>query len=269
MKTKTPLMPPTPTGNFKVHLLIIVLFASAITANGQNDLKNWNAAHLNLSFTKKLDLRLGYLQAYNLKNRFSKDFGQYSANVSGDITKRISVSAGTVLGSVSTTDGSNRFTLRGTYKTSIANVLSWSNSIQGEVHSPNETRYRYRGVYITRLATKKRLTFLKLSPSASYSLYYNIGGQPIQYYDKDGIAATRQTPDGFHRGRLSLNLNSKIARHLSFGVYYMMQREFNLLVDDYHKINVVNPATGKTTRRFNDYNVIGTTLSYDLNFFKK
>jgi hypothetical protein len=179
------------------------------------------------------------------------------------------VSTGAILGSISAADGANRFVLRGTYKIPLADVLNWSNSIQGEIHSSNEIRYRYRLIYITRLATKKRLDFLRLSPSASYSLFYNIGGDPIQYYDNNEVAIVNQTPDGFHRGRLSLNLNSKITRNMTLSVYYMMQREFNLFTDDYHNINIVNPVTGKTVRRFQDYNVIGTTLSFDLNLYKK
>jgi hypothetical protein len=103
----------------------------------------------------------------------------------------------------------------------------------------------------------------------SYSLFYNIGGNPIQYYDKNEVSTVMQTPDGFHRGRLSLNLNSKISKYLSLSVYYMMQREFNLFTDDYHKINIVNPVTGNIIRRFQDYNVIGTSLSLDFNLYKK
>ena len=250
-------------------LYIFLTFFSCSSIYAQNDLKSWNSAQLDLSFTKKLDMRLGYLGAYNISNGFSHDFNQYSAHLDYDFTKRFSVSAGAILGSLSAADGANRATLRATFKTPIADVLSWSNSIQGEIHSVNETRYRERVIYITRLSTKRRLDFLRLSPSVSYSLYYNIGGNTIQYYDKTGAPVVRQTPDGFHRGRLSFNLNSKITKHLSFTVYYMMQREFNLWTDEYHNINVVNPVTGKTTRRFDDYNVIGTALSFNFDLYKK
>jgi hypothetical protein len=260
---------PIPVYNFKTLFLCSLFLASVFSVNAQNDLKNWNSAQLDLSLTKKLDLRFGHLRGYNISNGFSSDFNQSSIHIDYDFTKRFSMSTGAILGSLSAADGANRFTLRGTYKTPIADILSWSNSIQGEVHSSNETRYKYRLIYITRLATKKRLDFLRLSPSVSYSLFYNIGGNPIQYYDKNEIPTVRQTPDGFHRGRLSFNLNSRITKNLSFSIYYMMQREFNLFTDDYHKINIVNPVTGKITRRFQDYNVIGTTLAFDFNLYKK
>lgn len=253
----------------KTLFLSSLFLASIFSANAQNDLKSWNSAQLNLSFTKKLDLRFSHLRGYNISNGFSNDFSQSSIRIDYDFNKRFSMSTGVILGSLSAADGANRFLLRGTYKIPLADVLNWSNSIQGEIHSSNETRYRYRLIYITRLSTKRRLDFLRLSPSVSYSLFYNIGGNPIQYYDKNEAPVVQQTPDGFHRGRLSLNLNSKITKNLSLSVYYMMQREFNLFTDDYHKINIVNPVTGKIIRRFQNYNVIGTTLSFDFNLYKR
>lgn len=235
----------------------------------QNDLKSWNSLQLDISLTKKLDLRLGHLQAFNISDNFSRDFNQSSGRLDYDVTKRISLAAGAVLGSLSAADDANRLTLRGTYKIPIADILSWSNSVQGEVHSVTENRYRYRILYITRLATKRRLDFLRLSPSISYILFYNIGGRPIQYYDNDDDPAVLQTPDGFHRGRLSVNLNSKINKNLSFTVYFMMQREFNFLTGNYHKMNITDPNTGKIVRPFNDFNVIGTTISVNFDLYKK
>ena len=245
------------------------LFFGISSGYAQNDLKSWNSFQLDISLTKKLDLRLGHLEAFNISDNFSRDFSQSSARLDYDVTKRVSLSAGAVLGSLSAADDANRLTLRGTYKIPIADILSWSNSIQGEIHSATENRYRYRILYITRLATKRRLYFLRLSPSISYTLFYNIGGRPIQYFDNDDDPAVLQTPDGFHRGRLSVNLNSKLNKNLSFTVYFMMQREFNFLTDDFHKMNIIDPNSGKIVRPFHDFNVIGTTISVNFDVYKK
>src|SRR5215831_7087739 len=121
--------------------LCCLSFLSFSSIHGQNDLKSWNSAQLGLSFTKKLDLHLGYMRAYNISNGFSHDFNQFSAHIDYDLTKKFSLSAGAVLGSLSAADGSNRVTLRGTIKTHVAGMLSWSNSIQGEIHSELEPRY--------------------------------------------------------------------------------------------------------------------------------
>ncbi len=246
-----------------------LLVCGMSSAYAQNDLISWNSLQLGMSLTKKLDLRLSHLEAFNISDNFSRDFSQSSARLDYDVTKRVSILAGAVLGSLSAADDANRLTLRGTYKIPIADILTWSNSIQGEIHSATENRYRYRILYITRLAAKRRLDFLRLSPSISYTLFYNIGGKSIQYYDNDDDPAVLQTPDGFHRGRLSANLNSKINKNLSFTVYFMMQREFNFLTDDYHKMNITDPNTGKIVRPFHDFNVIGTTISVNFNLYKK
>lgn len=251
------------------YLLALISILPGLNGFGQPEWKNWNSLQLNLSITKKLDLRFSHLRSFDIGNNYSRDFNQSSVHLDYDLTKRFSLSAGAILGSLSDADGAHRLVLRSTYKINLANALTWSNSMQGEVHSSNETRYRYRAVYITRLGTKKRLDFLRLSPSVSYSLYYNIGGNPIQYYDKSENPAVLQSPDGFHRGRLSVNLNSKITNHLSFSLYYMMQREFNIFSSDYHKMNIVNPATGKTVRPFQDYNVLGATISLNFDLYKR
>lgn len=246
-----------------------LLFLATTSVYAQNDLKNWNSLQLKLSLSKKLDLHFSHLRGYNIRNNYSNEFNQSSARINYDFTNRFSVSGGVTIGALSAADGANRLTVRSTYKIPVASALTWSNSIQGEVHSSKETRYKYRIVYTTRLALKKRLDFLRLSPSVLYSLYYNIGGNPIQYYDKNDDPLVQQTPDGFHRGRLSINLNTRISENLSFSLYYMMQREFNLLSSDYHKMNIVNPNTDKIVRPFQDYNVIGATISLNFDLYKK
>lgn len=249
--------------------ILALLIITISSCYAQNDLKNWNSLRLNLSLSKKMDVNIGHLRSYNISNGYVNEFNQSSVGIDYDFTKRFSVSSGVVIGEFSPSDGANRLTLRSTYKVPIANMLVWSNSVQGELHSSKETHYKYRVLYITKLATKKRLDFLRLRPSISYYLYYNIGGDPIKYYDQNDNFVVEQTPDGFHRGRLSLNLNSKITKNLSVSLYGMMQREFNLFSDDYHKINVVDPVTGKTVRPFNNYNVIGVTATFDFDFIKK
>ena len=252
-------------------LLFAFISLLSFSSNSQTGWKNWNTAQLNLSFTKKMDLKLSHLRAFNISNGFSKDFNQSSAHLKYDLTKKVDIGAGfTIGGSNTLTDGGNRLSIRAGFKSKISKALIWTNSLQAELHDKHENRYHYRVILITRLAPKKRLDFLALSPSISYSLYYNIGGSPIQYYDqKTNAPSVKQTPDGFHRGRLMLNLNSKVTTNFSLSVYCMMQREFNFLTNDFRNMNVTNPLTGKVTRKFDNYNVAGLTLSYDINFFKK
>jgi Protein of unknown function (DUF2490) len=252
-----------------VILLFFVQLAVLTSINGQVGWKNWNTAQFQLSLSKKLDIKVSHMRAFDISNGFKTDFNQSAIQAGYELSRKWEVAAGFVKGGSSTlTDGSSRVTARLGYKVRLANVVNWSNSIQGEIHSATETRYRNRIIWTSRLAPRKRLDFLNLLPSVSYALFYNIGGSPIQYYDaKTGLPVVKQTPDGFHRGRLMLNLNSKINSHLTLSMYYMAQREFNLFTAEYRKINIVKPVTGRVTRAFDDYNVAGLTLTYDINLY--
>ena len=254
----------------KTYLWFLAL-AAGLSAEGQKELKSWNTAQLDLALTRKLDIRFSHLRAYNLSQQFIHEFNQSAIHVDYDLTKKFSLSAGVTLSpSLSNAEGKNRVSLRATHKVLLADALSWSNSLQAELHSAIETRYRERMIFITRLGMKKRLNFLRISPSVSWFLFYNIGGNPVQYYDaKTGDPVAKQAANGFHRGRLNFNLNSKISRHLSLSVYYMMQREFNLFTDEFHRINVVNPNTGKVVRPFDNFSVLGLSFSYGINLYRE
>jgi hypothetical protein len=163
---------------------------------------------------------------------------------------------------------SSRYYIRLSFKTPLLNSIVLSNSIQGEINSINETRFRNRIIYIGRISNKNRFHFLNLNLSATYWLYYNIGGNTIKYYDNNGNIIARNTPNGFHRGRLYLTANSKISKPFSVSVYYMNQQEFNLFSPELRKINVVNPVSGRITRRFDNFNTIGLSVIYNINLFK-
>jgi hypothetical protein len=239
------------------------------TTQAQSEWRNWDAINVTVSPTRQLDFRLSHLRSYNITDSFHNNFNQSSAQLEYTFFKRLSVMGGAMLtqfpgGGSNTSRGYARVS----YRLPLFKVLSFSNGIQAEVHSATEKRYQKRLIYITRLGLQKRLPFLRLAPSVSYWLYYNMGGQPIQYYDAAGVKLVKQTPDGFHRGRLFVNLNSKINRFVSVSVYYAKQTEFNLFNSPYRGINVKNPTTGKITRAFDSYNIIGASLAIDLNLYK-
>src|SRR6266496_52344 len=250
----------------KCSLSLIALLIG-LNCFGQSEWKNWDGVNLNLGVTRKIDIEVSHLRAYNISQSFLNSFNQWGIGMDYDFTKKLSAKIGYKLtsfpsGSVST----NRFLARGTYKIHLAKVISWSNAIQGEVNAAAGKGNYYRIIYMTRFAPRKRLNFLRLSPSVSYWLYYNIGGNAIQYFDEAGSPLVKETPDGIHRGRFTLNLNSKINNNLSLSLYYMNQHEFNLVGND---INVVDPNTGKVARPFNNFHVAGLSLAFSFDLYKK
>jgi len=252
--------------NFKKIFYLLCILSICDAAFAQ-EWKNWNSASLNLAFTKKLEVSASHLRSYTVFNSFTNGFNQTSFNLDYDFTKHFSVKAGySVTKFPADTVSAPKYLLRATYKLPLAKTITWSNSLQGEMHSANTKNYNYRIIYITRFSPRHRLEFLRLSPSISYWLFYNIGGKSIQYFDESGSPLARNTPDGLHRGRFILNLNSKINNNLSLSLYYLNQHEFNLTGND---LNVVNPRNGKIARPFRNYQVAGISLSLSFDLYKK
>ena len=248
--------------------LFILLMTIGYSSEAQTKWKTWGNAGVDLSLSKKTALGFNHLRSYNLSNSFSNNFNQTSATIDHDFTKHLTGKAGVTLSQYpSSGTTTQRYYLRGTNKVRLGGVVNWFNGLQAELHSGNETRFRDRIIYITRFAPRHRLDFLHLSPSVSYWLYYNLGGNPIQYYDKSGLPSVKQTPDGLHRGRLIINLNSKINKNLSVAIFYLNQTEFNL--GNNKGLNVVNPSTGKITRPFDSYQVAGLTFTFNFNLYSK
>ncbi len=254
----------------KNKLLVLITLASFQYADGQISWKNWDGVQWELGLSRKIELRLSHLRAFDLSGSMQPDFNQTSIQLSYELLKRLELSGGyTFAGNNSLTDGASRVFAKVSLKKRLLQQFNWTNALQGEVHSIQESRYKNRLIFTSRLATRKRISLLKLLPSVGYSLFYNIGGKPIQYYDKvSGMPTIINSPDGFHRGRLTISVNTKLSNTLSVSVFYMAQREFNLLSPVNREINVTNPLTGKIVRPFDDFNVIGMTISIDTKLYK-
>jgi hypothetical protein len=248
-----------------LFFLLIIQYSFA-----QSEWRMWDAVDAGLSVNKKTDVKFSHLRSYNITDSFTNNFNQASAQIDYDLNKHFTIRASGMYSSFPSGSASTiRGILRFSHKFSPIKKFTWTNGLQFEYHSNNETRFRERFIYITRLSLRKRIKFLRLSPSISYWLYYNIGGNTIKYYDPTGATYIRNTPNGIHRSRIILNLNSKINNNLSVSVYYLKQKEFNFLCPDDRKMNVSNPNNGKIYRPFDSYNVAGLSLQLDFKLKRK
>lgn len=247
-----------------VTLFSLVLL-STLNTSAQPEWQNWNGITVSAPVTKKLTARLGHTRAYNITNNYENQFNQTSIQLSYDLKKRWDVQSGIqFITPALSRDTRTRIYIRGAHTVRLANKLNWTNSLRIENNSKNENRFRQRIIYTTRIGLKKRIDFLRLAPSVSYTVFYNIGGNPINYYDKDALVIARQTPDGLHRSRITVNLNSKLSEYFSISVYYMRQQEFNFLASETRKMNVFDPVRNRTLRPFNNFNTIGVTGQFNL-----
>jgi Protein of unknown function (DUF2490) len=257
--------------NLKVVLIALFLCLLQSDINAQTEWQNWNGITVSAPLTNKLSVRLGHTRAYNITNNYESQFSQTAIQLSYDLKKRWDVQSGIqFITPAGSRDTRTRIYIRGAHTVRLAKKVMWTNSFRLETNSKSENRFTQRFIYTTRLGLKKRLDFLHLAPSISYSLFYNMGGNPINYYDKAAVLLATQTADGFHRSRFTINLNSKISPYFSLSVYYLRQQEFNLFAADTRAINVFDPVNNRTQRPFNNYNTIGITGQFNLEpLFKK
>jgi long-subunit fatty acid transport protein len=207
------------------------LFSTQLQA--QTEWQNWNALEVQGSITSKIALRGNFLKANDLTNGYKPTFTQVAFQASYDYNRQWDFQGGVQFITPATSrETRTRLFVRAAHTTRIANRFTWTNSLRAETNSKEETRFRQRIIFTTRLGLRKRLDFLNLAPSVAYTMFYNIGGNPIRYYDQEAQLIARQTPDGFHRSRFTLNLNSKVNDYLRISLYYMRQQEFNLFASD-------------------------------------
>lgn len=233
--------------DFRLFLIIFLISFPLMARAQEGDVLFRYAINFIVPLTKKLDLKIGHLSSYKF-DKFRNNLNLKNLRLSYDVNKKVSLSAGIALKKLSSSSRNlPRFVVGGDHKIRLLKKLSWKNSIQLEAHTKKEKKFRNRIIIGTRLGLRKKLDFLKLSPTIGYTLYYNIGGNKIQYYDNSYQPVIIQSPQGFHRGRFTVNLHSKINRQISLSVYYFRQNEFNLFTQKYRGINVVKP-NGDITR---------------------
>lgn len=250
---------------FKILLILCFAFLGAKQESfGQYETRLWNSFSIGAPLTENLNVRASYLKSLDLSNsEIQTAFNWYTLKLGYQINKDWSVDFGTAWMHL---PGSNRTTNRifaeGTHRIKLDKTFNLRNSLQFERHNDQEPRFDYRFILSSRIGLRKRLDFLNVAPSLTYSLFYNIGGAPIRYFNEQGEEFARDAANGFHRGRIMANFNFKLSDPLRLSVYYMNQHEFNLVISDTNKINVTNPTNGRIQRPFNNQHIIGISLSY-------
>lgn len=249
---------------FKAKLLSTAAFllVSCSGYSQQKEWQNWNSIGLKIPVSKTVDFKLSELAAFAPHNAFALNFAQTSATFSVDITKQLGFKFGDQLNYIPGSSNflRNRFFVKASFDHRLSKLFKAEHGLQAEMHSKAETRYQQRFIFSNSLSLRHRFSPLRLRPSIAYSLYYNVGGRSLQYYDKTGDPTAKQTPDGFHRGRLYARLNSRINKNVQLTLYYLNQSEFNFLTPEDKRINILNPSTGKIARPFDDYQVFGLSL---------
>lgn len=252
--------------NFKTSffLLALGLWISPKIASAQYETRIWNSYSIGVPLTENLDIKGSFLKALDPSGQdLETSFNWYALKLGYQIHKDWTLDLGTAWMQVPSADRTtNRIFVEGTHRLKLDKRFVLRNSLQFESHNNQEPRFDYRFILSSRIGLRKRLDFLNVSPSLTYSLFYNIGGAPVRYFNEQGEEFAREAANGFHRGRITANFNFKVSDPIRLSLYYTNQHEFNLVLSETNKINVPNPNTGRIQRPFNNQHIIGIALSY-------
>jgi len=144
----------------------------------------------------------------------------------------------------------------------------WRYALTAERFQPKTKKYQYRFVVSARWYDRQRLPW-KGKLYLEHRLYYYYGGKPLKYYHRDGTWVVTRAPNDFHRYRFIIGARFRPYKSLRWSAYYFFQREFNNPFSNHRDIHV--PSRDGTTIRypFNNYSVLGLSLTVKLDLRKK
>ena len=249
-----------------LFLLLLLLIGSPQSAQGQYKTRLWSSFNVGAPLTEKLDIRASYIKSLNIDEPgLETSFNWYAAALTYQVSKDWRLQMGTAwMNLPSSGRTTHRWTMEGSHRIKLDRRFTLRNSLQLEAHNDQESRFDYRVILGSRIGLRKRLDFLGVAPSLNYALFFNIGGAPIRYFSESGEEIARKPSNGLHRGRLMANFNFNISKPIRLSLYYINQHEFNLVLSETNKINVLNPNTGRIQRPFNNQHIIGLALSYQI-----
>lgn len=264
--------------------LILLLATAAGTSWGQDlppGIKAWGLTSFSLRFDKKTSLKASQLSAFNTTPQTNLQFVQANLSASRKIGD-----AWTIEGGYARSWFRQRDEFR-TFNRVFAELdfshrlgaLKMKHSVRPEFHFPQLRKWRYRFIYSNKLSLRLKELPLRPTPFIRNQLYYYLDGRTVNYglagdeeeFDEEGAEPGDfediRPPNGFHRYRLTLGLRLRLSRGFYASLFYIWQREFNAPFLSPGDLNVPSPNSGNIQAPFNNFSVIGFSLSYQLRLY--
>ena len=257
----------------KKLILLAFISLSSLTNNAQitetDNQMFWGIISLNKKIDKKMSV--SYLQLNSVDINSGKfNFIQSEFSFNYKLKKRL----------ISTLAYSPTFSLDGIagnqfvyhrlagkikLKTKVLKRLYMSNSIVGEYHFTERSKWRQRYYYRLDFEYKNnRKLPWKIRPFVSQKIYWYQNGRLLQYYDDLGNKTDLKSPNGLHAYRIKTGVKLSPLKKWNFIVYYQKQKEFNTSIFGSSDINNINTNNNKIRRSFYDFSVIGFSCNYKL-----
>ena len=247
-------------------VLLGIAFCSIQAQDAEADFNSYFSYNVDYRLNKKTKLKFGQLIAFKYQP-FDFQYSQMKFGIAHRVTKKTTVDfyykpmyfKGNTLSrwyhrlSTSISKSSKLFS------------LPLKNTITAEWHFPKLQKYQYRFIYTLKYSFKNKILPLRATPYIKYQLYYYLGGKPLDYFDETGeVLVARQSPDDFHRYRIGGGIRFRPAKYFYVTLYYIWQEEFNTKLTTNRSINILNNSQTAIKYPFNDYQVVGLSLSYSI-----
>lgn len=264
------------TKNRLALIVLTLLLAVGLKAQDlQPGFKTWGGTGLNLRFSPRTTVRISQLTAFNtVPHRFQ--FLQSNLSLGRKIGERWNLDVGYARSWFQREESLatfNRFFAEVDYKSTLG-PFNVKQSVRSEWHFPQLRKYRYRLIYTNKLSLRFKKLPLRPQPFLRQQLYWYLGGRNVRYYEfedeeleEPGELLVEQPANGLHRYRLSMGVRMRLARRFYGTVYYTWQREFNTPFFPERHLNVPNRKGTRTQAPFNNYSLIGLSLSYTLKLY--
>jgi len=254
-------------------LFLILCFSNHIELQAQDletNLNNYYSYTLDYRLNKKSKIKIGQLYCINTPSRLQ--YIQHKLGWEYRINKEWSIDTyykGMFFRGNSKNIWYHRFSSAIKKRDKLFG-LPLQNSINSEFFFPKLNKFQYRFIYTLKYSFKNKFLPLRATPYIKYQLYYYLNGNSLDYYDDSGEELIiSQAPNDFHRYRLSGGIRFRAAKYFYITVYYIWQEEFNTLLTNNREINILNQNQTKIKYPYNDYQVIGLSLSYSIRKKKK
>jgi hypothetical protein len=253
-----------------IKIILIIFFCTSITLVKAQDIESkfihFYSFNLDYKLNEKVHLQVGELFSFKT-GTYNLQFTQFKLGGSYRFTERISsdIYFKPMLFKGSSRDiWYQRLSASFNYRSTIF-TLPLKNTLTAEWFSPQLQKYRYRFIYSIKLYFKNKFLPLRATPYLRGQLYYYLDGKPLNYWDENGeTLLARNSPNDFHRYRLSAGIRFRPAKHFYVTLYYIQQEEFNTTFTKYRQLNILNKSQTAIKYPFNDYQVLGLSLTYYL-----
>ncbi len=263
--------------SMRIIIIFNLLFFFGVSCMGQDlsqDSKHWYLTSFNIKLSRSNIISAKHLSSFEVDS-YALGFMQNELSFNHKFGEAISGTLGTARSTIYGQRSSFnywRVHVAATYKLKLG-ALRMANTIRYENYRPGLQKFSSRVLLTNKWKYYNKKWPLRISPYIKNQLYYYSGGSEITYWLPDeevlpnGADYIEQAPNGWHRYRFTTGLRMRIQKGVYLSLFYTLQKEFNTPWSPYRGLHVPNKSRTRIKRPFNNYHLLGLSLSINLKLY--